>query len=98
MEAALQGPTGRVVLGPGVLTIGRVADNQLVVNDTKASSHHAQIGLAGSGQGYSLTDLGSTNGTFVNEQRLDSNVPRLLNAGDRIRIGDTTFTYEASSA
>ena len=98
MEAALQGLTGRTVLGPAVLTIGRAPDNQLVLNDTKASSHHAEISQASDGQSYSITDLGSTNGTFVNEQHIDQNVARSLNAGDTVRIGDTTFTYEVSSA
>jgi len=92
MEAALQGPTGRTVLGTGIFTIGRAADNQLVVNDSKASSHHAEMRLVG--QSYTITDLGSTNGTFINDQRLDRSVPRQLNAGDAIRIGDTLFTYE----
>jgi len=98
MEAAMQGPTGRTVLGPAVLTIGRAPDNQLVLNDTKASSHHAEISQASDGQSYSITDLGSTNGTFVNGQRIDQNVARSLNAGDTVRIGDTTFTYEVSGA
>lgn len=94
MEAALQGPLGRTVLGSAVVTIGRAVDNQLVIHDPKVSSHHAEIrpGV----QGYSISDLGSTNGTFVNQQRLDRHLPRLLNGGDRIHIGDMTFTYESS--
>jgi pSer/pThr/pTyr-binding forkhead associated (FHA) protein len=95
MEAVLQSPFGRRVLEPALLTIGRAPDNQLVISDPKASSHHAEI-LPGV-RGYSITDLGSTNGTFVNEQRLERHIPRLLNGGDRIRIGDLTFTYEASN-
>jgi hypothetical protein len=92
MEAALQGPFGRTVLGPRVLTIGRALDSQLVVNNPTASSYHAEIrpGV----YGYSLTDLGSTNGTFVNEQQLAPHYQRLLQGGDRIRIGDMTFLYE----
>jgi hypothetical protein len=92
MEAALHGPFGRIVLGPRVLTIGRALDSQLVVNNPTASSYHAEIRLGVSG--YSLTDLGSTNGTFVNEQQLAPHIPRLLQGGDRIRIGDMTFLYE----
>jgi hypothetical protein len=96
MDAALNGPFGRTELGPSVLTIGRAPTNALVVNDVKASSRHVEISPSGSG--YSITDLGSTNGTFVNEQRLDSNVPRMLTGGDKIRIGDTVFTYEGPGA
>jgi FHA domain len=96
MEAALNGPAGRIVLGPAEITVGRLSSNQLMVNDPKASSRHATISPAG--QGYRITDLGSTNGTFVNEQRLSPNAPFTLNPGDRIRIGDTTFTYEVAGA
>jgi hypothetical protein len=96
MEAALNGPSGRIVLGSAEITVGRLSSNQLMVNDPKASSRHATISAAG--QGYRITDLGSTNGTFVNEQRLSPNAPFTLNPGDRIRVGDTTFTYEVAGA
>jgi len=68
-------------------------DSRLVVNNPTASSYHAEIrpGV----HSYSLTDLGSTNGTFVNEQQLAPYLPRILQGGDRIRIGDMTFLYEA---
>jgi hypothetical protein len=96
MEATLNGPSGRTVLGPAEITIGRLSSNQVMVNDPKASSRHATIRQAG--QSYSITDLGSTNGTFVNEQKLSPNTSYTLNPGDRIRIGDTTFTYEVAGA
>lgn len=96
MEAALQGPTGQTVLGASVLTIGRAGDNQLVISDGRASSHHAEIRQDVGGQSYSVTDLGSTNGTFINEQQIERHVPRMLNSGDRVRVGDTVFTYEVS--
>jgi len=95
MEAYLQGPSGRIVLGPGVLTIGRAFDNLLIVNHSTASSHHAEIRPGF--YGYSLTDCGSTNGTFVNEQQLAPYLPLLLQDGDRIRIGDMTFSYGVGS-
>src|SRR6516164_5078107 len=91
MEAVLLGPFGRIVLGSGVLTIGRALDSRLVVNHPTASSHHAEIRPGVSG--YSLTDVGSTNGTFVNEQPLAPHLPRLLQGGDSIRIGDMLFLY-----
>jgi len=95
MAASLIGPLGRTVLGPTKVTIGRASDNTLVLNDSRVSSHHAEV--RPEGQYYSLVDLGSTNGSFVNEQQVYSEVPRLLQAGDAIRIGDTMFTFEASA-
>lgn len=98
MNATLKGPHGQTTLepSPNPYTIGRSPDNQLVVNDAKTSSHHAQI--RSNGQGYEIVDLASSNGTFVNEQQLVSNLPRLLAANDQIRIGDTTFVFEVGAA
>src|SRR3974390_2153649 len=97
MEATLVGPYGQTTLEPTPypFTIGRAPDNRLVVNELKVSSHHAQI--RPEGQGYEIIDLGSSNGTFVNEQQLLPNLPRFLYPGDQIRIGDTRFTYEAGT-
>ncbi len=97
MEATLKGPFGQTHLEPTPYpyTIGRAPDNQLLVNDPKVSSHHAQI--RPEGEGYEIVDLGSSNGTFVNEQRLVPNMPRLLQTGDQVRIGDTKCVYEAGA-
>ncbi|MBO0794789.1 MAG: FHA domain-containing protein, partial [Ktedonobacteraceae bacterium] len=92
MTAALQGPLGRIALESPRITVGRAQDNQLVVSDPKASAHHAVIQLHG--ESYTVTDLGSTNGTFVNEQKLDRNIPQFLKSSDKVRIGDTVFIYE----
>ncbi|WP_376793733.1 FHA domain-containing protein [Thermogemmatispora sp.] len=94
MEASLSGPQGRIALGPGVTTVGRASDNQIRLNDPQVSSHHAEFRAEGGG--YSLVDRGSTNGTFVNDRRLPSQVPQRLNPGDRIRFGETVFTYEVT--
>jgi hypothetical protein len=96
MEAAINGPFGRIILSSSPLTIGRAPDNELVINDVKASGHHAELRPEGQGR-YAIVDVGSSNGTFVNEQRLGLNVPRLLQAHDVIRIGSTSFTYEESA-
>jgi len=96
MEAALNGPTGRITLGPTPLTIGRMPGSQLLITDPQASGYHAEI--RHEGQGYSIIDLGSTNGTFVNEQLLVPHVSRILFSGDQVRIGGTVFTYEASGS
>ncbi len=96
MVAILSGAFGRKALGSGILTIGRNAANQLVVNDEKASAHHAEIRPVA--QGYSIIDPKSTNGTFVNEQRIAHNQLHPLKSGDVIRVGDTRFIYEVSAA
>ncbi len=96
MDALLNGPFGRVPLSSIPLTIGRLPDNLLVINDPKTSSRHAEIRQGA--EGYTLTDLGSMNGTFVNEQQLASKEPRTLHPGDVIRIGDTRFTYELNNS
>ena len=96
MEAALNTVAGRLPLSNTIVKIGSAPDNQLVLQDPKAAPLHA--GIRPEELGYSITDLGSASGTFVNEQRLDYNSPRLLYPGDTIRIGDTVFTYEISSS
>jgi hypothetical protein len=67
-----------------VITIGREAGNDLVLEDPQVSRHHARLTLAAGG--YVIEDLGSTNGTFINEQRLMGTRP--INAGDKLRLGD----------
>ncbi len=95
MKAVLNGPFGQVELGPTPLTIGRTPGNQLVLAEPKVSSLHAEIRPQGQDYAiYAIVDLGSTNGTFVNGQRLTSNVPSLLHAGDIVGVGDTRFTYD----
>ena len=71
-----------------VLGRGDQADIQL--QDTFASTQHAR--LAPHGDVMVLEDLGSTNGTYLNEEPLRG--PQPLHPGDRIRIGDSSFTFE----
>jgi pSer/pThr/pTyr-binding forkhead associated (FHA) protein len=68
-------------------TIGRGAECELRIEDTYASAQHARI--FGRGTSWYVEDLGSTNGTFVNEQRLAA--PAMLAPGDRIRVGTTVL-------
>lgn len=70
------------------LALGRSMDNDVVLTDDFASSHHAR--LSPSPSGVVLTDLGSTNGTFLNDTRVTE--PRALHPGDQIRIGRTIMT------
>ena len=65
--------------------IGRSPDSEIYLTDPKASRHHAFIQRYD--DGYYIADLASSNGTYVNGERIQS--PTLLNAGDSIVIGDT---------
>src|SRR5947209_12197962 len=94
MGAALNGPFGQTILGSGGVTIGRSSDNQIVLNDPQVSSRHAEV--SPQGESYVISDLGSTNGTFINQQRLTPNVPYVLKPTDFISIGSTEFTYRAN--
>ena len=72
------------------VTIGRAPDNGLVLGDTRASRHHARLH---SRRGALLfVDLGSTNGSWINDHRVEEMV---LGVGDRIRIGDTVLVVES---
>ena len=75
MEAALNSPLGRAALGQIPFRIGRAPDNTLVIIDPQASGHHTEVAPGFDGNNYQVTDLNSTNGTFVNEQRLAPNMP-----------------------
>ena len=74
----------------GSPTIGRSPETDIQIEDQFASSRHAQI-YERDGYLY-IEDMGSTNGTYLNGRRLDAR--ELLQADDRIRIGDTEFRYE----
>jgi hypothetical protein len=70
--------------------LGRGDAAEIRLNDPFASSRHARIVLQGGV--VMLEDLGSTNGTYLNEELLAGVAP--LHHGDRVRIGDSEFTYE----
>lgn len=89
-EIRPNGSTRSIQLDGRPLTIGRASDNGLVLNDSRASRRHARL-FARSGV-FVLADLGSTNGSFVNDRRVEE-MP--LGEGDRIRIGDTILVLES---
>jgi ABC-type multidrug transport system ATPase subunit len=70
-----------------VLTFGRDASNDIVIEVPTVSQYHAQVERIG--QRYRVNDLNSSNGTFVNDQRIDQDV--WVSAGDSIRIGPYRF-------
>ncbi len=78
-----------------IVKLGRSASNDLVINDPEMSRQHAQF--LRHGDGYVIQDLGSTNGTFVNYQRVTGATP--LSHGDVISFGEAiVLTYWDDSA
>lgn len=79
----------------GVNTLGRRSgENTIVVPDGYCSGRHAEI-MAADGA-FTITDVGSTNGTAVNGVKIEANAPRQLAAGDEIAIGETTLVLEVA--
>lgn len=75
------------------ITMGRDTANHVPLDDTQASRRHAKLSRASGA--LVLEDLGSTNGTFVNGERVSGS--RALAAGDEIRIGRTLMSIRADA-
>lgn len=76
-----------------VITIGRADVNDIVLPTPKVSKRHARLEL--SAQGLVLSDLKSTNGTYVNGRKVLS--PVLVAEGDRVHVGEFTLELQAST-
>jgi pSer/pThr/pTyr-binding forkhead associated (FHA) protein len=85
-----QGMTGRVhELNVERTTVGRVEDNTFQIADASVSSHHAEIHLRGSD--IVIKDIGSTNGTFINNQKITESV---LQPGQTLRFGQVELKMD----
>lgn len=80
---------GGVIPLQGLITIGRKEDNTFMLDDPYVSGKHARI-YAKSGD-YIIEDLGSTNGTLVNDDEIKGK--KYLETGDIIKIGNTVFKF-----
>jgi len=80
----------RLVVGAAGATIGRSRSCDVVLDDANVSRQHAE--LRPRGGGWTIADLGSTNGVAVNGVRLER--PQPLRPGDRIEVGTTVLTFE----
>jgi len=79
----------RIILQANRVTrLGRADDNEVMLIDDRSSRHHAVI--TNSNGRFSIRDLGSTNGTFVEEVRIRE---QGLSDGDHIRVGDARFVF-----
>jgi pSer/pThr/pTyr-binding forkhead associated (FHA) protein len=73
----------------GTINVGRARDNQIILEDPTVSRHHAWI--KAEGEEFLVFDIGSGNGTFVNDERIEA--PRRLENGDTVRFGDAEFVF-----
>ncbi|MBN2044691.1 MAG: FHA domain-containing protein [Anaerolineales bacterium] len=73
------------------VTIGRDINNEIVINDAEVSRKHCRLTMAE--DSFSIEDLGSTNGTWINERRISGR--HILRNGETVRLGDNiTLIYE----
>ncbi len=86
----------QIPLHPHSITLGRGYDNHLVINETFVSRYHARIDRGE--QGYSIMDLGSANGTKVNDHKIAAQVSVPLHHGDRIEIGALKVSFLINEA
>jgi pSer/pThr/pTyr-binding forkhead associated (FHA) protein len=77
----------------GEIRIGRLPGLPITLLDTKVSREHCRVYRQSTG--WIAEDLGSRNGTYVNAQRVKK---RLLQPGDRLRVGQTEFEYSPAAA
>lgn len=87
-------PNGREIPLSGAMTMGRSVDNAIKLDGDAVSRKHAAVeAMRGK---VLLSDLNSSNGTFVNERRITA--PTELRDGDRVRIGSNTLTFKKGAA
>jgi hypothetical protein len=82
-------PRVRFDLGGALISIGRASDNDVIVDDPEVSRHHCQLKLQHGA--YSLADLGSRNGSWINGQPVSEVA---LGPGDVIQIGSTEIEFQ----
>lgn len=95
VEPHLENPELGVVPLNRPISLGRSPGNDIVVADTQVSRRHAVINLQAAGE-YWLVDLGSTNGTYLNDRRVTR--PTALADGDQITVGTKSFVFRGSGS
>lgn len=86
-------PNGQEIILKGQMSLGRSVETDIRLDDTIASRKHAVIDVVG--EQVTLTDLNSSNGTYVNELKIGASMT--LHDGDRVRIGNTTLVFKAAA-
>jgi pSer/pThr/pTyr-binding forkhead associated (FHA) protein len=90
-----RGPSAgsRFLLDTETVTAGRAPDSEIFLDDVTVSRKHAEFRRTG--DGFTVRDVGSLNGTYVNRDRIDA---VLLQGGDEVQIGKFRLVYFASQA
>jgi hypothetical protein len=78
----------------GITLIGRSPENDIILLESKISRRHARI--TRDSQGCTLEDLGSSNGTWLNGERLPGNKPYPLRENDTLKLGETVAWFKSS--
>lgn len=91
-RAVLVAEGKRYAIGPEGAAIGRSRECDVVLADSNVSRRHAEIRPLG--DGWTITDLGSTNGVKVNGHAVRANEPQALQAGDRLDVGTVDARFE----
>ena len=78
------------------ITVGRVSENTIQIEDASVSSRHAQLTLDDTGD-YILRDIGSTNGTELNGKELEPDTDHKLQDGDKVRFGKIDTKYKSEN-
>ncbi|MCJ7549083.1 MAG: FHA domain-containing protein, partial [Anaerolineae bacterium] len=86
----------RVIPLPATTSIGRQVGNDLLLDDQRISRRHAKIEC--SDEACHITDLGSSNGTTVDEERLHPNVPVQLKPGSVVKVGSFELLLKSAPA
>jgi phage tail-like protein len=84
-----------VALGDASVTIGRLPQNRVVLQHPSVSRYHAEVRLEGASGEASVTDVGSSGGTFIGDEQLRPNQPYTIQGGMVFRIGPFLLTYVA---
>lgn len=80
----------------GRVTVGRDDSCTIALTDLTASRHHAAF--EADRDRWAVVDLASTNGTCINDERIQANQPVPLKQGDKVKIGDTVFAFDSGAA
>ena len=95
MKAWLVHESGnRITINKNKFTIGKSKGVDYRINNNTVSRNHCRILM--SNDKFYVEDLGSTNGTFIDDEQLSENLPTIIQNGQKLKLSDEVFTFEIS--